>query len=119
MLIPLIAQISESQSLKLTGEVGIGILFAGKLMDLWNNYKEGRDRKKHTEEFIRQTERLQNIDLHLASIKDSQGKDTQTILLGRETQKEMVIKIDRIDRGVRDLKLMAGVPETETTIPEK
>lgn len=123
MFNPLFLQIaSDAESLKITGEVGICVLLIGKIVDIWNNYREGQDRKKHTEEFTRQTEILRNVDSHLTSMKDNQLKDTQAIAIGTERQKNIIdslgrveSKVDFINRGVRDLKLIAGIPDTETT----
>lgn len=116
MFHPLIAQtLTDASEIRTVGEIGVIVLTAGKLLDLYNNFKEGRDRKKHTEEFIKQTERLQNIDSHLTTIKENQNKDTQTIALGSQRQGDMKITLDRVDRNVIQLKALSGIPDTETT----
>lgn len=115
----LLAQVSETTALKTTGEIGVAVLFIGKLVDIYTNWREAQDRKKHTEEFIKQTEVLRSIDDTQKAVRTAQLNDTQIIAIANDRQVSMKTTLERVDRNVRDLKLMAGIPDTETTITKK
>lgn len=116
----IIAQLtSEGAELLTAGKIGIAVIAVGKLVDIYNNYQEGKERKKHTLEFTKQTEILRSIDSTQKDVRASQLNDTQTIALATQRQGDMKTTLDRVDRNVRDLKTIAGIPDTETTHTRK
>lgn len=120
MIHPLLAQVApEVKNLVLGGEAAAGLIFIKGIFDLYSNFMERQERKRNSQEFIEQTMHLRQMSGDISIMKDNQLKDTQSISTGIKNQDMMLVKIDRIDRGVRDLKLMAGIPDSETIITKK
>ena len=113
----LLSQIQEgTQQLVNLTKIG-GVVFVAKsVFDLYTNWREGRDRKRHTEEFIEQTVHLKDIKTILTKQIEQQLKDTQAIALATQRQSDMKTTLDRVDKNVLVLKVSAGFTDDTTII---
>lgn len=99
----------------LIGATVAGTVYCAKtVFELYQGYKESEDRRIVRENMVQQTASLISIHNEQIEIRKALASDTQTISTGVAIQKITANKIDRIDKGVIQLKAMAGIPDTGT-----
>lgn len=110
-MLPLLAQIEPSQ-LVLGAKIAGVVYLATKGVELYSNFNETKDRRITREHIVQQTEILRGIAVsqHESAKVSSENNVKMGVALDR--QDKSVKTIDHIDKGVTQLKTLAGIPDT-------